>query len=208
MKRKYMMLICVLALMCVCTGCKSSVGNTMRDVEQRDYATILVVEPQDETEYRYDLGIAKERRKGEAGQTEDVKTFYCENLSDLLYDYEQSQGKSLSLSHLKVIFFTDTKPLEENYDCLMQLDGCVEIAKTCPVLVLSGKEAFLQYLKSAKEPVATKISDLIRARERQGKNIPWLKDYLKVYREGESIFQYELKLDEGEPVLTCDKIVA
>lgn len=73
-----------------------------------------------------------------------------------------------------------------------------EIAKTCPVLMLSEKEEFLNYLKDADKPVGTYLDSIIQAAESEGKDVAWVKDYLKALREEMLVQGYQLKSeDEG-----------
>lgn len=197
------------------TGCGMSdvrSNNDMKNVEQRGYATILLIsEGEKGKQYHFDLGIAKERRAGEDSQTEDVVSFDCNSFEELSESYQMVKGKDLSLAHLKVILIENPKTLidskNENGKLLYDMDKNEEIAKTCPVLQLPYKEKFLSYLKDAKEPIGTYLSGLIEAAGRQGNDIPWLKDYLKAVREGTGLLIYELEqVSEGWSLKCKDEI--
>lgn len=188
--------------------------NDMRNVEERGYATILVISKgMDGKRYHVDLGVAQEKKVGEESQREEVSSFDCNSFDELAEEYQLVKGKDLSLAHLKVILlgqngsfqsngqmFTQTAKntdavcnLEEIQELLLDLDANEEIAKTCPVLELQGRKKFLEFLEEAEEPVGTYISNLVSAGEHQGKDIPWLKDYLKAVREGDALFTYALE---------------
>lgn len=188
--------------------------NDMKNVEERGYATILIISRGvDGKRYHVDLGVAQEKKVGEKSQREEVSSFDCNSFDELAEEYQLVKGMDLSLSHLKVILleqsgnfqgngqmFTQTAKnaedgcnLVEIQELLMDLDTEEEIAKTCPVLELQEQEKFLEFLKKTEKPVGTYISDLISAGERQGKDIPWLKDYLKAVREGDALFTYALE---------------
>ncbi len=208
--KKYLKLLPVLAL-CLLTGCgaedKNSV-NDMKNVEQRGYATILLVSPgENGKRYHFDLGIAEEKRAGEDSQTEEVCGFDCGSFEELSEKFQSVKGKDLSLAHLKVILIEDAKDgsaeREEQGQLLYDMDDNEEIAKTCPVLQLEDRKEFLDYLEEAKEPAGTYLSDLVEAGQRQGKDIPWLKDYLKAVREGDSIFIYALEQTEEGWTIKC-----
>ena len=197
------------------TGCGTgsvSANNDMKNVEQRGYATILLVsEGEEGKRYHFDLGIAKERRTGEDSQTEEVISFNCNSVEELSEAYQMVKGKDLSLAHLKVILIENPKTMtdskNESGTLLYDMDGNEEIAKTCPVLQLPDKEKFLDYLKDAKEPVGTYLGGLIEAAGRRGKDIPWLKDYLKAVREGNGLLIYELEqVPEGWSLKCNDEI--
>lgn len=219
-------LCCIVAFLCITmlSGCSSGSGtlanvNDMRNVEQRDYATVLVIsEGENGKRYHFDLGIAQEKRTGEKSQREEVCSFECNGFEELADEYQLVKGKDLSLAHLKVILFGDTGRVEEVFfdgnavqesldkmyileelaETFIALDENEEIAKTCPVLQLYEQEEFLDYLEDAEEPVGAYLAGLIEANRRQGKDIPWLKDYLKVIREGDSLLVYTLEsVDEG-----------
>ncbi|MGN0154010.1 MAG: hypothetical protein ACI4A3_06135, partial [Lachnospiraceae bacterium] len=118
-----------------------------------------------------------------------------DSLEELAKEYQAVKGKDLSLAHLKVILISmdQMQVLEEMQELLYALDENEEIAKTCPVLLLSDRRAFLKYLEKAEEPVGTYISNLVQTKDKQGKEIPWLKDYLRVIREGDEMLAYALE---------------
>lgn len=197
----------VIAIICL-TGCKAGVKlqSDMQNVEQRDYATILLVAAGNkEKAYEFSLGIAEEKKVGEKSQNEKVSTFYANNFEELSKEYQAVKGKSLSLVHLKAILLTKEQKdvLEEQWDILSQMGENEEIAKTCPILQISDKDEFLKYVKDAKEPVGTYLSNLIKMKESQGDDIPWLKDYLKVLQEEMDLQIYFLEKETEGWQLKC-----
>lgn len=194
------------------TGCKAGVKlqSDMQNVEQRDYATILLVASgNSEKAYEVSLGIAEEKKVGEKSQTEKLSTFYVNDFEELAKEYQAVKGKSLSLVHLKAILLAGEQQIgwDEQWYMLSQMGENEEIAKTCPVLQISDKDEFLEYVKDAKEPVGTYIHDLIKINEEKGKNIPQVKDYLKVMREGTDLQIYNLeKVEEGWQLICRDEI--
>lgn len=196
---------CVLAL----TGCTSRVSleSDMRNVEQRDYATVLIVSPgENDADYTFSLGIAQEKKNGEEGQKEDVVTFLADDLEELYEEYWKVEGKSLSLVHLKVVLIGDQKDmsLENFWDFIEDLEENRDLAKTCPVVKIENVEAFQSFMKNAKEPVGTYLGNLVKINEEEGKSIPKVKDYLKVMREGNGLQEYYLEQVEEGFVLKCD----
>ncbi|MCM1159579.1 MAG: hypothetical protein NC348_13950 [Clostridium sp.] len=202
-------------------------GNNMKNVEQRDYATLLLItKGSGGKRYHFDLGIAQEKRVGEKSQTEEVCGFDCNHLEELSEAYQLVKGKDLSLSHLKVILFGETGeenaalkpqtlqtgnsrqvyPMEELQEILFLLDENKEIAKTCPVLQLTEQDAFLRYMEKSEEPVGTYVSSLVEAGEKQGGDIPWLKDYLKAVREGDELMLYYLESVSEGWMLKCGAV--
>ena len=208
---------CLLLITILCflwlTGCNSKVKleSDMLNVEQRDYATILLVGTGSEGKnYAFSLGIAQEKKVGEKSQTENVVTLEADNLEELAIEYGAVKGKSLSLVHLKAILLeNDGNTAVESFgDIINQMDEYEDIAKTCPVLQLKEREEFLNCLKEAKEPVGSYLNDLIKMVEGEGKEIPQLKDYRKVMREEVDLQVYFLeKVPEGWK-LTCRAEIA
>ena len=169
----------------VLTGC----GQDMRNVEQRDYATMLVISKGEEMPYHIYMGVAKEHRVGEQSQVEDIYDFEVESLAALQDVYERQRGKNLSLMHVKIVLW-DVQAfngIEEMTAFLYELDDNEEIAKTCPVLLLEDIEPWISYAKKAETPVGTYISNLVQIFDTGKKRVPWLKDYLKYIREGDSL---------------------
>jgi len=105
----------------VLTGCGSGirVGSDMKNVEERDYATIMLVEEREDTRFHFVLGMAQEKVMGEKSMVEEVREWDAENLVELAKDYGNVTGKDLSLSHLKVILIggqetkTDSQSVQE-----------------------------------------------------------------------------------------------
>lgn len=182
------------------------IESDMRNVEQRDYATILLVSNGEKDEdYEFTLGIAKEKKVGEQSQNEEVVTFLADDLEDLYEKYWSVKGKALSLVHLKVILMDTPTGYNRMYlwEFLDDLEESEEIAKTCPVIQLEDKETFIKYVKDAKEPVGIYIHDLIKINEENSKNIPQVMDYLKVMREGVRLPIYYLEKEEEGWQLKC-----
>ncbi len=208
MKKTMSMLVFMVMCVVCLTGCDTGVKmqSDMQNVEQRDYATILLVaQGKDGKAYEFSLGIAEEKKVGEKSQTEKISTFYADDFEELSKVYQSVKGKTLSLVHLKVILLTKEQKgvLEEQGDILTQMGENVEIAKTCPVLQVTDKDRFLKYVKDAKEPAGTYISNLIKVKEGQGSDVPWLKDYLKTLREGSKLQVYFLKQEKQGWRLKC-----
>lgn len=186
---------CIFTLL---AGCKQKVEfqSDIQNVEQRDYATILLVaEGKSGKEYEFSVGIAEEKKVGEKSQTEKVSTFYANDLEEFAKEYQSVKGKSLSLVHLKVVLLARQKEevLGSQWDILNQLDENAEIAKTCPIVQIIEKDKFMEFIKKAKEPVGTYISNLIEIKESEGDGVPWLKDYMKMLREGTKLQVYFLE---------------
>lgn len=201
----------------VLTGCSkySYTENDMKNIEERDYATVLLImESEEEAEFHFILGIAQEKKVGEKSMTEETSEWDCDNLRDLAKAYSLVKGKDLSLSHLKVILISEKKEVQadggdyvvtntggkEEYmeTLLYMLDENEEIAKTCPVLQLLDPKILLEYLKEEDKPVGNYFESLVRERERQGQDVTWLKDYLKALKEQIPMERFILRhVDEG-----------
>ena len=199
------------------TGCSkySNTENDMKNIEERDYATILLImEGKNEKDFHFVLGIAQEKKVGEKSMTEETSEWDCDNLRDLAKAYSLVKGKDLSLSHLKVILFSedgqtqadrsnhvvaDNENKEEHIKSLLyMLDENEEIAKTCPVLQLREPEILLKYLEQEDRPVGNYFESLVRESGRQGQDVTWLKDYLKAWREQTPMETFILqRVDEG-----------
>lgn len=180
----------------VLTGC----GSDMRNVEQRDYATMLMVSKGEKMPYHIYLGVAKEHRVGEQSQVENIYDFEVENLTTLQDIYEQCRGKDLSIAHVKAVLW-DMQAFESIEDMtafLYEMDANEEIAKTCPVLLLDQMDDWLIYAEDAQTPVGTYVSDLVQAFDSGNKRVPWIKDYLKYIREGDELYPCRLiKVSQG-----------
>lgn len=101
---KSMLLVVAISSLC---GCKrESTVAVMRNVEERDYATILLVSEGEEKLYQMSFGVAKERRRGEEAQIETISSWECNDFEELEKQYQTVKGKELSLSHLKVILLS------------------------------------------------------------------------------------------------------
>lgn len=207
--------LCVVML----SGCMDNIEN----VEQRDYATFLMVSLPEEGEgYHYTAGIAKEHRVGEKGEAEDLFQVDAGSIAELMKEYGAYKGKDLSLSHLKVILTADdivdghsgikegdykgngSKEGVNKYRnkltaftrLLWELDNEEQVAKTCPVLLVPDITPVTKYLKNAQEPIGTYITDLIKNAERNDRNVPKLMDYLKLLREGKRLDAYGICVNE------------
>lgn len=191
----------------------NTINNDMKNVEQRGYATIIVIsDGEDGNKYHFDLGIAQEKHTGEKSEKEKLCSFDCDSFRELSEKYRLVKGNDLSLAHLKIILLSQIgengllrkETYQADYlttelgELLQEMDENEEIAKTCPVLQLEDRDTFLDDVENAEEPVGTYISNLVRTGERQGEKIPWLKDYLKMLREEEKIAIYSLEtVSEG-----------
>ena len=189
----FMGMFCVVAL----TGC----GKDMRNVEQRDYATVLLVSKETNRDlYHIYLGIAKEHRVGEKSQVENVVDFEVATLSELKEKYEEQRGKSLSLMHIKVLLWDmeNMKMQDEFADFLYELDKDNEVAKTSPVLGITDSGEFVSFLEQSETPVGTYVSALVQTFDRGNAKVPWMKDYLKYIREGTPVYVCQLeKAEQG-----------
>ena len=164
----------------------------IENVEQRDYATMLMVSATEGNNYHYVLGIAKEHHVGDKGEAEEFFEASAQNLKQLALVYGELEGKELSLSHLKVIL---TGVNIDHEELVYELDNYDEVAKTCPVLMTQDVQSIMKYLYAAKEPVGTYISDLVKNANRDGKDIPKLLNYLKFYREGKGVSVFNIYVD-------------
>ena len=137
-------------------------------------------------------------------------TFQANDLEELYEKYWSVKGKSLSLVHLKAILIEkkEGQGMDYAWQLLEDFDESQEIAKTCPLLQITDKKAFLEYVKKAKEPVGIYLHNLIQMNDDQGRNIPWVKDYLKVMREGMNLKIYFLEKEKGGWSLKCKDEIA
>lgn len=182
------------------TGCgDTKIQNDMRNVEQRSYATIMVVENHMNGEpYHFVLGTAREKMVGEKSMEEKVSEWDAYDLEELANQYAAENGKDLSLAHLKIILLDEPVAVEKwkleewERQLFCMFDEEPEIAKTCPVVMLDEEPDFVTYLEDAKEPVGTYLENLVVAREKQNKDVPWVMDYLKSERENVSIKNVKL----------------
>ena len=198
-KRGLVVLLFSMGLLCL-TGCGKDVRmvNDMKNVEERDYATILLISESEEEDCHFVLGIAQEKVTGEKSMEEEVSEWDEKDLEALAENYGDVTGKDLSLAHLKVILLEKSgeekallkEQMEEwawEEKVLNMLDEEDEIAKTCPMLAIADGGEFVEYLEDAEEPVGNYLADLVRMQERKGEEIPWLKDYLRALRENEKL---------------------
>lgn len=214
-KRRMLSFWIAMAALMILTGCNkySNTQNDMKNVEERDYATILLIKKgENEKNYHFMLGIAQEKKVGEKSMTEEVSEWECDDLKELAKMYSSVKGKDLSLAHLKLILLSpdekkrnstvvNDKIVEGNEDLhslLNMLDENEEVAKTCPMLQVLDSEAFLAYVKQEEKPVGNYFENLIRGMERQGQDVSWIKDYLKAMREQMPIEIFILRrVEEG-----------
>lgn len=203
MKLKKIWILYVTLTALFLTGCDIDVENNMRNLEERDYATVLMIQETEGKRYHVDLGVAQVKMQGERSEGEEFSSFDCNSLEELRELYESVKGKNLSLAHLKVILLTNVYPMEESCDCLTELGKDKEIAKTVPVLEVQEPEALLRFIENMEQSFGSYISDLVRTGERNGRNIPWLKDYIKTVQEGENIMIYDLQIGDEGLTLVC-----
>lgn len=210
-KRGLPVVLFSVGLLCL-TGCSGDVrmSNDMKNVEERDYATILLIAKGKEQEgCHFVLGMAQEKVTGEKSMEEKVSEWDEDDLEALAEAYGDVMGKDLSLAHLKIILLEgsgEEKELlkEELADwawqekVLTMLGGEDEIAKTCPMLKIADGGEFVEYLEDAEEPVGNYLANLVRMQERKGEEIPWLKDYLRALRENEKLQAMYLQREGGE----------
>lgn len=200
---KKIWILCVILLVLCVTGCDMDVENNMRNLEERDYATVLMIQQTEGKRYHMYLGVARVKMQGEKEEREDIYSFDCNSLEELQALYESIKGRDLSLAHLKAILLTNVCPMEESCDCLTELGKNKEIAKTVPLLEVKEPEALFDYIENMEKPFGTYISDLVRAGERRGRKIPWLKDYMKAIQEGEEITIYDVHIENEGLVLVA-----
>lgn len=200
---------------CFLTGCgmDARMGNDMKNVEERDYATILLIEENEDADYHFVLGLAQEKVVGEKSMVEEVSEWDAENLDELAKNYGNVTGKDLSLAHLKMILVAGQLEEEGSRESdrlnrlqreswmeqlLYMLEEEDEIAKTCAMLELREAQGFIDFLEDEEEPVGNYLENLVRMKERQGVDVPWLKDYLKALRENEKMeASYLVEAEEG-----------
>lgn len=152
-------------------------GREMQNVEERDCATVMMVNRKDK-QYQLLIGVARERKVGEQSLVERFSKWEVEDTRQLCQKYALTTGKTLSLAHLKIII------LSENgmKDAVVMLGQDQEIAQTCPVVIASGEgfeEKFEEYGKKAEYPVGIYLQNVMKRTEREGGSIPWLLDYRK-----------------------------
>lgn len=190
--------VCIVFL----AGCSrdTRMANDMKNVEDRDYATILMIEEDEETlGYHFVLGVAQEKVVGEKSMVENASEWEADSMGELANAYRNVMGKDLSLAHLKVILFERAdKDYVWQERLFYLLDQEEEVAKTCPVLEVRDVEEVDSFLREEEEPVGNYLENLVRASEKQGLNVPWLKDYLSALRENKGIrVAYLEPVEEG-----------
>lgn len=203
--KKWSFLLVCIVLGASLSGCKKrNIHNDMRNVEERDYATVLLLEQKEENEaLSVVLGIARERRVGENSVVEQLSEWKADNLKDLQNVYENRMGKDLSLAHLKVIVCDDI-PCR---NLIFQLDQENEIAKTCPLLILDEGMDFKNYMEKSEGPVGNYIDRLIRMQEKQGNRIAWLLDYRKAWEgDGQVLSHFLRQVNDELEIIAGDKI--
>ncbi|MDO5154495.1 MAG: hypothetical protein Q4D51_00880 [Eubacteriales bacterium] len=185
MRKQTVCLILFLGSVVSLCGCKKvAFRHDMRNVEERDYATVLILHENEEDEnYQMVLGIAKEKIVGEKSMVEDVSRWEEADLLALQKDYENVKGKNLSLAHLKVILCNCVP----SHATIEMLEKENDVAKTCPVLIVEQEEEFQNYMKESKEPVGNYLERLIRIQEKKGKKLTWLLDYSKQMHEDDDL---------------------
>ena len=203
----------------ILNGCSANIEN----IEQRDYATVMMVKLQREVtpvfdyagktedkRYHFVLGIAKERRTGEKSEAEDVVEIMADSFDELSDIYGNRRGKDLSLSHLKVILVGYEQEEQEKIimgdnfkNLIYEMDRQDEVAKTCPLMFAFTDVDISSYIDSADMPVGTYLSALVRNAENKRKSVPKLMDFLKAFREGKAIMIYKVKKSGNDMVLSC-----
>lgn len=191
---------CILMLL---TGCDVSMENTMRNIEERDYAVIMMIGEGRGCRYHYEIIVSKEQTQTDENENERRSSFECNNLEELKEAYRGIKGKELSLAHIKILLLSQDASLNEVCPIISEFCENREIAKTIPVLFLEDSSELEEYEEMAEQPLGTYLSDLVKTGERQGKNVPWLKDYIKAIREGSEIVIYRLTLEEEGFRLIC-----
>lgn len=185
------------------TGCNVSMENTMRNIEERDYAVVMMIEEGREGKYHYEIIVSKEQTQVDEDTNERRSSFECNNLEELKEAYRGIKGKELSLAHLKILLLSQYTSLNEVCPIVSEFCENREIAKTIPVLFLEAPSELEEYEEKVEQPLGIYLSDLVKTGERQGKNIPRLKDYIKAIREGSEIMIYRLTLEEEGFRLNC-----
>lgn len=187
--------ICMWIFMgCFCVVCLTGCESDMQNVEQRDYATILLIEQGEKSSYHIYLGVAKEHNVGEKSQVETVVDFEVSSLEQLQEVYAAQRGKTLSLTHLKVILWNGGQfdSIQKMAPMLYAMDEHKEVAKTCPVLMLEDSKQWISYVENSDTPMGMYVSNLIRNFDNGKSRVPWLKDYLKYIKEGTPLYPCRL----------------
>lgn len=199
-KLKKILSVVLIVFVVSITGCSPDIEN----IEQRDYATLLMIAPSENGECLYTVGTAKEHRRGEEYEAENLSSFSAENLDELSKIYGDRKGKELSLSHLKVIlvapYSVHVKIPGSEYICevVNDLGNNDEVAKTCPLLFVKDKDEIIEYISRTKSPVGTYISDLINVRKRNGKKVAKLMDYLRSMRDDMKVDMLLLNVNDDD----------
>ena len=177
-------------------GTRKDLRISFHNVEERDYATVLMISP--EREHEYVLGIAKEKRVGEKNLNETVYTFQETSLENLRKAYRNHRGKELSLAHLKCIVLSEEMRREEIFSSLVsELKTDHEIAKTCPLVVTKDVAEMTAFMEEQKQPTADYLKILTENAAKDFK-IPEIKDYIKAqYQDEETYWVWLLKDSNG-----------
>lgn len=171
--------------------------RVMQNVEQRDYATVLMIEQGKHANYRFHIQVANYKEDIKSGQNaEYAYTFEQDSLAQLISAYESQKGKELSLSHLKVIIFDAQYCLEDICEIFDELSNMKDVAKTIPVVTVRDFEKLLLFFDQLEIAPGTYLRDLITENERKKMEIPLVLDYLKAIREGEELVTFELEKEE------------
>lgn len=177
-------------------GCGYPDANSLQNIEEQDYATVLLISPQ-ENDYKLRLGVAQERKIGEQSLVEHFTTWEAKDLETMRKQYELVVGKTLSLAHLKAILL----PATNIKTAVKMLGEDRELAKTCPVLLWENREfprEFMRYGQEAQAPVGIYLQNVMNKSRQQGTVIPWLLDYEKwIRRDGDEKVCYIKKTDKG-----------
>lgn len=185
--KKWWCLVWLCSMALCLTGCQGTKGRArqLRNVEERDYVTVLWMMPSEGEQYSYVLAIAKAKQVGEKSEAEEISEWEATDLEALEKQYREEKGKELSLAHLKVVLFSAEDSSLKNLQTrkmFMQLDEDLDVAKTLPVLWITQRDKFRQFLMQGEEPVGTYLEKLAKVRKEE-KEVSWLKDYLLAIRE-------------------------
>lgn len=185
--KKWWCLVWLCSMALCLTGCQGTKGRArqLRNVEERDYVTVLWMMPSEGEQYSYVLAIAKAKQVGEKSEAEEISEWEATDLEALEKQYREEKGKELSLAHLKAVLFSAEDSSLKNLQTrkmFMQLDEDLDVAKTLPVLWITQRDKFRQFLMQGEEPVGTYLEKLAKVRKEE-KEVSWLKDYLLAIRE-------------------------
>lgn len=189
----------VVAFMCILFLCifmpgNIRVENKMKNVEERDFASFLLIEKGEENQYLYIIGIANEKLQDGKRDKETVYTYQCRNLEELRNQYQRNQGKVLSLAHIKILLFYGWDTLTDMNHMIMDLCRDREVAKTIYVLRVQNETTWRESFENSEKPFADSIWQVVTSFEEYRDVIPRLEDYVKAIREGSPWYIYNLNI--------------